>query len=465
MIACNDRVNQLGLMTRPILWLGNREKSEHPIGQVGLIKVDLMCSDGVSWNDPTDEIVENFKSIYIEERFLDPYPLNFLSKVKKLADPDCHLYINLKSEVTNHDPGSGLKYESLVRISGFCGWECVSLPPKVNDLEHILILKLSGKKKKEVTYELIVNRKISSFDDLFLKCFGHSMHNALWDWKYGAGKGISVVGVSNQRIISHYGGIYRVVNFMGQPIHGIQVCDVMVDRSARKSLEKNGLFSNASKAFLDSTLGYGSLIKIAFGFPSLRAYSIGERLGIYSKVEEIIQFKWHIKNYTPSFRTKLREIYSIEGCSDDVALLWHKMALDLENKIIGVRDVKYLVDRYENHPQFKYRFFIIRNRISCTPLALFVLRKEEKILNLMDFVGPLKHLPTVIRYGRRLARDWACDYLLAWITSCNASLFRCEDAVEESAEIVIPTDAYVNRLPYASVRNKWWLMMGDTDFL
>lgn len=466
MIACNDNVNLLGLMTRPILWFGSRENSEHLLGQDGLTNVDLMCSDWVSWIDVyTDEITGKYKSIYLEERFLEPYPLNILAKIISLANQDCHLYIHLKTDVAIHGPGPGLKYESLVRISGLCGWEYISLLPKTHHLERILILKLSRKKKREFTYELTVNRKVNSFDELFVKSFGHSMNNALWDWKYGDGKGISVVGLSNKRIISHYGGIYRLINFMGQPIQGIQVCDVMVDRSARQSIERNGLFAYTAKGFLDSTLGYGSLNQIAFGFPSLRAYSVGERLGIYSKVEEIIQFKWQIKNHTPSLRTKLREISSVENCSGEIAILWYKMTLDLEDKIIGVRDAKYLVDRYENHPQFKYRIFVIRNRISSRALALFVLRKEENITKLMDFVGPLRYLPIAIRYGRRLARDWACDYLLAWITSSNASLFRCEDAVEESAEIVIPTDAYVNKLPYSSVRNKWWLMMGDTDFL
>jgi hypothetical protein len=265
--------------------------------------------------------------------------------------------------------------------------------------------------------------------------------------------------------VAHYGCVSRRIRFLGQSARAVQICDVMVDPAERAVMTKTGAFFQAASASQESIIGFEGRHVCGYGFPNHRAMVLGRRAGLYAEVEQLVEVRWPPRaGGRPSLLTTARPVARVRDHAQSLDKLWDSMANDLARLIVGIRDVDYLHYRYEQNPQFAYRLFLVRNRVSGRARGLIVLRPDGEICRLIDVVGPLRDLPLLVEYARRIADRWGLP-LVTWITSQQAHWFNTPDAEKKPTGIHIPGNCYLERVPVSELRDRWWLMMGDTDFM
>lgn len=308
--------------------------------------------------------------------------------------------------------------------------------------------------------------RFSAFAGLFHTVFGQVMTPELWHWKYGAGRGCSVAAWRGDQLTAHYGGNLRRVLAFGQPLRALQVCDAMVEPRERGVMTKTGAMFQVTAAFLELYQGLAG-IPLAFGFPNRRAMRLGERLGFYTEVGALVELRWPPLSRRPRLATRLAYLDPNSPADrEGVERLWFAMARDLVGGIVGVRDWEYLRYRYLDHPQRHYELLWVTSRFSGRPVGLLVLRREDDAVALTDLVAPLRHLPALLVQARRLTGLWGKASLYGWITRQHARHFSTPDLLSRDIDVSIPTNTWVPQpFPPDRLRDRWWLMCGDTDFL
>ncbi len=306
----------------------------------------------------------------------------------------------------------------------------------------------------------------ASFATLFAQVFGHAISLDLWRWKYADGRGCAIAAWRHDELIAHYGGSLRRVLAFGRPIRALQVCDAMVAPRERAVMTKTGVMFQLTAAFLELYQGLIG-IPLAYGFPNKRAMRLGERLGFYAEVGALRELRWPAQGHRPRLDSRVRFVDG-DDAADRLAVrqLWEAMAADLADALVGVRDWEFLRQRYVEHPERRYRLVLVRTRLTGTPLGLMILHQEQSRLALTDLVAPLRHIPRLLLQARRLAGLWGCGTLYTWITRQHIGRFRTPDMEEVDIEVSIPTNVWVAQ-PYSppQLSDRWWLMLGDTDFL
>jgi len=300
--------------------------------------------------------------------------------------------------------------------------------------------------------------------DLFAKVFSPETLSAeLWRWKYGQGRGIGTVARHGETVVAHYGGIVRGIHFFGTPEPAVQIGDVMVDPQQRGILGRKGAFYHAAALFPERWVGYGAPYRIGFGFPNAHAMKVAERLGLYAQVGCIDEIRWASLDGRARLMSQVRPLHP--GDALCINQLWHDMAVALREAIVCVRDWGYIQHRYCNHPHKRYEIYLVRQRFSGKPLGLIVLRqREDGAYWLLDYLGSLEHLALCIYHARRIAARSGHQELIAWITDNFTSLFAATGAKVSPSQVRIPTSIHTPGPPPETLRNRWWLMAGDTDF-
>lgn len=305
-----------------------------------------------------------------------------------------------------------------------------------------------------------------AFAFLFKLVFRQSFSKQMWIWKYGNKQGFSVAAWSGTDLVAHYGGIVRNVIAFGKPLIALQVCDAMVAPDQRAVMTKTGAMFQVTSAFLELFQGLGP-ITLAYGFPNRRAMRLGEKLGLYSEVGGLLELRWPGKSQRTvlSIRTRVLQPDSVED-RNDLNELWNCMATDHMDSVIGVRDWHYLTHRYFHHPEKRYELILVRRRLTGTPIGLLVLRKEETAVALVDLICQFKYIKILIKEAKRLTHLWKCNSLYTWISRQHANRFTSKDISIRDIDLSIPTNAWVPQ-PFNTHQlfDRWWLTMGDTDFL
>lgn len=294
---------------------------------------------------------------------------------------------------------------------------------------------------------------------LFLEVFGHPLSRKLWDWKYANGHGNAVSASRDGVMIAHYGGMYREILLCGTPEWAYGGCDVMVHPKERGVMTRQGPFLLTAATTAEI---YGP---VAFGFPTERAMLVAEKMGLYARAGQMTEVRWEPSPPRARLRTRVRAL--MQGNAEDQALvesMWGAMAHDLHDGVVGVRDWKYLGHRYFNHPHNYYEVLAVAARLTGKPLGIVVLRRLEGSCELLDVIAPLANLPLVIDQARRMTARWALPYLYCWITTNYAHWFVACAGKEEALNVLIPTSCWTDDPRVDMLKNKWWLMSGDTDF-
>ena len=294
---------------------------------------------------------------------------------------------------------------------------------------------------------------------LFQEVFGHPLSPALWEWKYGAGRGNAVMARKDGRAVAHYGGMYRDILVAGRPERVAQICDVMVQSQERGVLTRQGPFFLMGTSWPEV---YGPL---GFGFPTRRAMGVAVKMGLYTQVGQMAEVRWQPLPPRPRLASRVRPLDAKNSADQaKVGPLWQAMAHDLQASAVGVRNWAFLQRRYFSHPHNHYEVLLVTARLTGMPMGIVVMRRLEASCELLDVIGPLASLPTLLVQARRKAARWGLPYVYTWITTRHAPQFVACGGTEQALDLSIPASSWTRNPQSDLFQDKWWLMPGDTDF-
>lgn len=352
----------------------------------------------------------------------------------------------------------------LIEIGHRCGFESLTLNSDgvhegtAQESETIHVLrKLHTQPRWELRHARPSNSQ--AIAALFSEVFGHRISQALWEWKYGDDRGHAVIAVRNGAVVAHYGGIYRDILLTGQPDWAFQICDVMVHPKERGVMTRQGPF------LLTAAIGAEIFGPLGFGFPNARAMAVAEKMGLYAPVGRLATVTWVAGEPGVRWKTALRLLDQSHPADAAVVNgVWSAMAGDLAGAVVGVRDWRYLVHRYLNHPENCYEVIAVMSRWTRRWLGIMVLRKLETSVELLDVIAPLTAIPALVDQARRLAALWGKPSVYCWITVNYVHRFLVHGGVQSDPDVTIPTSVWTQDERAHLFKDKWWLMSGDTDF-
>ena len=312
---------------------------------------------------------------------------------------------------------------------------------------------------------------------LFTQVFGHSMSDALWRWKYDAGRGIATGTRDEQgRLLAHYGGTARALQVNGVAVSAVQLGDVMVAAQARGILSRRGPFATAATAFLQHHIGSPGAYVLGFGFPNQRHTRLGEKLGLYNALGNVQELSWTCEktrtslffgvdcHSTPLDWSDARTDNLLNG-------LWRALSQDARGFVIPRRDAPWWRHRFANHPEGPYRCWWVHGRWSRRLLGAIALKpggQRGANWEILDLLGPTKHWHAMLCAARLLAQQGAADRLTGWFSDAVADIVRSQDVGSIAAsQVACPHCVTRQRSSeWADVvtAQPWWLTGGDTDF-
>jgi len=299
--------------------------------------------------------------------------------------------------------------------------------------------------------------------DLFKKAFGHQIAPALWRWKYRDTRTPGMGAWRDGELVAFYGAMPRPVLFLGKPASTVQIGDVMVHPAERGVMTRSGPFQIAASTFIDRSVGYGRPHLFGFGFPTDKALQVAHKLGLYDHVDQMAELTWPAGEDWGSRLLRAENISPKQLPKID--RLWNEMARDFEDSIIGVRDAQYVRRRYLEHPTVAYECLLVRKLLTGAVQGLAVMRLVDAAqAELMDLIGPRRNFPALVSAARRWAHRKGASRLRAWVTASHASLLASTQPAQTPMDLMVPANVWSRGPSAEELRNRWWLMAGDTDF-
>ena len=300
---------------------------------------------------------------------------------------------------------------------------------------------------------------------LFERSFDTGFDPALWQWKYGDGRGHSVVACKDEETIAHYGGISRDILYFGKPERALQICDVMVMPQHRSFYSKRGLFFSTAASTLELHAGNTASHLLGFGFPNLKAMHVAQRMGLYAKTDELLALSYPAASLVGASADETWAVISDDLNDHHAALidaLWQQMATAFTDSIIGLRDRAYLSYRYPQRPGLDYRFLVQAGPAGGKALAVIRDHGEQSLI--MDVIAAGDDLPSALRtlcqYGHETGRP-----MVFWLSAGQRHRVQTPLLQTEATGINIPCNVWTQGPSAETLRGRWWLTAGDMDFL
>ena len=299
--------------------------------------------------------------------------------------------------------------------------------------------------------------------ELFFAAFGHAMPIEQWRWKYLNSKPFGSYVTEQNCPVAFYGGIPRGIRLLGKKATAVQIGDVMVAPSHRRVFTRHGALFYAASAFAERLVGFDKQYLCAFGFPSERHNRLGEHLGLYGRIGELLEAVWQPLVFRPSPFFSVRPLEKSQlGL---LSRLWESMADDLREKVVLERDCSYLQHRFLQHPCVEYITLLVRQRFTGKPLGLLILRDHgSEGVELIDMIGALKYFPALVLIARRLTGKLKRPRLFCWLTASVVDVLKKTDPHVADLNIPLPIITWQQTEDFLHTRGRWWLMGGDTDF-
>lgn len=304
---------------------------------------------------------------------------------------------------------------------------------------------------------------------LFEEVFGHPLSQAEWDWKYGQSRGQALALEHDGQLLAHFGGITRQVVYGAEQVLACQVCDVAVSPRARSSLSRRGPLYALTTEFLGEQIGWGRPHLLGFGFPTDRAFAVAQRLGLYEEVDQMCSVSWPSKVSRPwdALTVQPFKAQDLLLRGGELKSLWTMMRSDLDGCILGVRTPAWLKHRYLDHPRHRYELHGVHRPWSREWLGVVVWRRHPQHLEWVDAVAPQGAWPQLLKASQSAAARMGLPEVQVWTTRSQAKRFMSlqpELAKLRSLAIQVPANAYSPGPSPALLRDRWFLMAGDTDF-
>jgi Acetyltransferase (GNAT) domain len=314
---------------------------------------------------------------------------------------------------------------------------------------------------------------------LFEAVFGHPMSAAFQAWKYADGRGMAT-GMRDDagRLVAHYGGTLRVMQWGGTRFTGAQVGDVMVATQVRDVFARFGPFGRVARQFIQQYLGTGRPYPIGFGFPNARHVLLGRRLGLYWPVTQVLAWHWtgaalcaqtQAQPMPPTTYQALDMAHAddraqVDRWADDMAA-----SFTPEQMLWPVRGGDWWRHRYTHHPHFTYQVHAVCPADACAPSGALVLKVTPSTgtWELMDWVGALPFCQEVLAHATAICTAAQGTGLDMWCTEAVAAHLPAhwtQSATQSVACEVVVNDDHLLGQPIAPLRHSFWLTGGDTDF-
>lgn len=301
------------------------------------------------------------------------------------------------------------------------------------------------------------------FRELFAAAFGQDYVQGLWTWKYGNKRGRAVLARNGGRLVAFYGSTERRIRFFGHAGVALQICDVMVAPKERGILTKKGIMFQTAAAYLEGYLCAQSNT-IAYGFPTKRHMRLGEKLGLYAEVARMAELRWTGLRCTAdrwSVRLgRLRPGESLNWVID----AWERMAHSLTGSICVERDLEYLLYRYLEHPTRDYLLYRVSTSVTRRLIGGIVLQAHDDGVELVDVIGPRHQFKRLVGAAQSVAAASPTRTLYCWVTDGFVKEFADDNCTVTDLGLSVPTNVWVNGPDPQLMRDKWFLMSGDTEF-
>ncbi len=323
-------------------------------------------------------------------------------------------------------------------------------------------LYVNRRTNKSLTLRSLKLDDFESWHGLFQDCFGHSMSEQHWRWKYRDADRLGIAAFENNRMVAFYGGMPRQLIAMGEQIAGIQVGDVMVHPDFRTSLSRKGPFQIVASTFLEQNLSRTAPYQLGFGFPNRRAFKVAERLGLYRQADEVVQLSWApVNSAIPSWLKLVIE--PAEALLPNVHRVWAEMQTGFEASILGLRDAQYLQARYIDAPT-RYVWLGLRHRLTDQVVCIAICKEVSDSLEILDLVGSPSYFAQTISAIRKHPSHSRFSKIFMWVTKSHLHLFSKTRGTVTNLDIAVPTNSWVASKYDKTVDHRWWLTGGDTDF-
>lgn len=196
---------------------------------------------------------------------------------------------------------------------------------------------------------------------LFSSVFGHLISVEQWEWKYTLGPRLGSINLVARtpadELIGHIGCILFQGVLKSKPLVFAQVCDVMVNRHARSGLDVSGVYSQLIKALQQALRERGGDV-FAYGFPGVRPFKLGERMGFYRRLYSVQSFRFNqIDAKKCGFQTTT--LVSADWECARLDTVW-KHLVSSQNTPMVSRTGAYLLWRYAANPERSYKLWILR---------------------------------------------------------------------------------------------------------
>lgn len=193
---------------------------------------------------------------------------------------------------------------------------------------------------------------------LFQGVFGASITPAHWRWKYQQGPrlgGINLVAKNAQgELLGHCGASVFSGTANQCFIAMAQLCDVMVERTARGVYATNTIYPSLLRAMQNELLQRYPAV-FAYGFVGPRPYKLGHRLGYYRAIQPF-RTVYSMPNYQKKWRNWIYSVEPIDWNEDFLDAVWARVSPKIKTPSVA-RTSAYIAWRYRDHPLHQYQLW------------------------------------------------------------------------------------------------------------
>lgn len=307
-------------------------------------------------------------------------------------------------------------------------------------------------------------RSSADYAKLFEACFDSPFSEALWQWKYAGGRGASMAACKEGRVVAHYGGMIRAIEYFGTTESAVQIGDVMVLPSERGFFSRSGLFFRTAAAMLEQHAGYSARHLLGFGFPNIKAMHVAQRLKLYQRTDDLVSLTLKPDAEVTSTEQVLPVSVHDWASIDDgyINHLWQRMKSSLSNGIVGVRDADYVRFRYQQRPGQDYQLLVVDEKGKTPGLLVFRRHGEQEMV--LDVIAAAENVGAVLQAAMQHVRMQERE-MFCWLTRGQLHRFCYENFLVSDTSIQIPCNAWSRGPNAETLKEAWWLTAGDTDFL
>ena len=322
-----------------------------------------------------------------------------------------------------------------------------------------LVFRFCGRETK-LGFEMAQSRNYSDYClSLFEDAFESTISDKFWHWKYPKDKVVnSVVALKDNQAVAHYGLCDRKALYNKIVFGFSQASDVMVAPTERGAISSS-IFYELVQLGEKPFYAPDSSISVIYGFPHGRHYKLGARLKLYEPVSPIFEVVFDISTSTGSNERASRNVET------ELIKLDTNAKFDIESALVLMfsppdlllleRSYLYLLHRYVFHPEFKYEIYRFEN-------CYFVIKSAGDKTFLMDYIGPIDdYAEKLDGFVAFLSKQGLAGKLHLWCLKDISDLFINAESVSDTGAVFV-CKKYTADLPEFK---RWWITMGDTEFL